>query len=147
QTLTDADGKFAFPAIASGGILRARKGKMGLLQTVTIDNDNRDLKLVLHRDPTGSVTLLAVTGDGEPLPGALVGIQSSDSREIAPPRWATTGADGSFVLENAYPDLIYNVTVHLHGYTTASVAPKVEGGKKTIGPFIRLYKTDSAITG
>jgi protocatechuate 3,4-dioxygenase beta subunit len=146
QATTDAAGHFEVKAVRNGALLYARKDKMGLLNRVTI-GDDRDLKLVLYRDPTGGVKFKVVDNDGKPLAGAVVGIQSYDPGVQPAPRWLLTAADGSFSLSGLYPNGNYTVTVHVHGYSIGNSGPQIQGGKQIEAPPIRLYRLDSSISG
>jgi hypothetical protein len=143
---TDAAGHFELKAVRNGAVLYARKDKMGLLNRVTI-GDDRDLKLVLYRDPTGGAKFQVVSDDGKPLAGAIVGVQSYESFAQPAPRWLLTAADGTFAITGLYPGASFNVAVHVHGYSTGSAGPQIQGGKQIQAPPIRLYRLDSSIAG
>jgi hypothetical protein len=147
QAVTDVEGKFEVPSVLKGAALLARKGTMGLLQPVIVDDSNRDVKLVLNKDPRGAVKLHVTEADGKPMGNALIGIRASDYQEPLAPIWGITGPDGSFVLEGAYPYRSYDAFIYVHGYTRGSASPKVEGTKQIDAPPIKLYKADSFITG
>jgi hypothetical protein len=59
----------------------------------------------------------------------------------------TTGADGTFIFKELYPDTRYTVSVRLKGYGTGQATLKLEAGKQIESPPIVLAKADSFVGG
>lgn len=144
---TDRQGRFEFAVAGNGLSVWARKGRLGMDELVQVQQDPRDVKLLLRKDTAGSITLKIVDIDGQPIAGAAITFDTSDLYQSYARKWGRTQPDGSYVISPAYPDRRYYGSIYMPGYAQGSFGVTTGARQSTLAKPIILRRNDQTITG
>jgi hypothetical protein len=144
---TDEQGHFRFAAATPESTLRARKGKIGLLEPLKVNGGEQNITLVLKDGYVTSITGLVTDAQGQPIANASVVLitRRGDTGLGGEPH--RTDANGRYSFDDLTVDAQYSIDAVIKGYGQASENVPLKPGVSTEAAPLKLAKADSFIAG
>ncbi|HTX73299.1 MAG TPA: sigma-70 family RNA polymerase sigma factor, partial [Rectinemataceae bacterium] len=153
-TSTDAQGEFAFHGLETGAYLVQVAVDAGeLARSYYLPKEGRSVWITLAARetadftfrllPASSIQGTVVDGDGRPVEGAALRLESSYHDPMEPS--ARSAADGTFAFRGVFPGPFYGLRAEATGYAPILLPGLMVGEKPLVGVVVRLKRGEGAV--